>query len=78
MARYRKLHLSCVSVSADTTAEADVLTAGDGLGSFAADGWTVGLACCFDLRFKDLAAALAGLAIGGRVVIEMRLILFRY
>lgn len=72
LARYRKLHLSCVSVSADTTAEADVLTAGDGLSSFAADGWTVGLACCFDLRFKDLAAALTDpppLGLGAGVVL---------
>eukprot|EP00928_Gymnodinium_smaydae_P089176 TRINITY_DN73177_c0_g1_i1.p1 TRINITY_DN73177_c0_g1~~TRINITY_DN73177_c0_g1_i1.p1 ORF type:complete len:331 (+),score=41.10 TRINITY_DN73177_c0_g1_i1:45-995(+) len=64
VARYRKMHLSRVSVGADNTSEGTVLEAGDRLGYFDVPddsddgdgcGWRIGLANCFDLRFKDLS-----------------------
>jgi predicted amidohydrolase len=81
VARYRKIHLSRVSVGADTTSEGDVLKAGDSLGWFdvpdtspGADGrgWRVGLANCFDLRFASLHSMLSAAppdGVGAEVVL---------
>jgi predicted amidohydrolase len=65
VARYRKMHLSCVTVGGDQTSEGSVLEAGkelswfdigsDSPGSDGSHSWRVGLANCFDLRFKDLS-----------------------
>lgn len=64
VARYRKGHLSQVRVGPDATREVDVFLPGQELVSFdidAGDGeqYRVGLACCFDLRFQEMAQALA-------------------
>ena len=73
VAKYRKIHLSKVRVGVDDTSEASVLQEGNSTASFkipveiVANGeiepqgaaFTVGLACCFDLRFPDLAGAYA-------------------
>ena len=70
VARYRKLHLSSVSVGEDNTSEGSILEAGEEFGWFDIDddsdgsdgrGWRVGLANCFDLRFKELSDALSSL-----------------
>jgi nitrilase len=68
VARYRKLHLSCVTVGPDATSESDVLTPGDSFAWFDVPSSTgkdskspvfrFGLACCFDLRFKEVASTL--------------------
>jgi predicted amidohydrolase len=72
VAKYRKIHLSKVRVGADDTSEASVLQEGNSTASFKipvdvitnGDGprgatFAVGLACCFDLRFPELAGAYA-------------------
>ena len=68
VARYRKMHLSRVSVGGDNTSEGSILTAGDELSFFDIDddsegsdgrGWRVGLANCFDLRFRAVADMLS-------------------
>lgn len=72
VAKYRKIHLSKVRVGVDDTSEATVLREGNSTVSFsieteccvnskpeAASSFTVGLACCFDLRFPELAGAYA-------------------
>lgn len=66
VARYRKTHLSKVRVGPDATSEGDVLEPGSRLAWFevegdagtGGDGFRIGLACCFDLRFKELADVL--------------------
>ena len=59
VARYRKIHLSCVSIGNDQTSEGTILRPGTELSYFEIDSsWRIGLACCFDLRFADLATAL--------------------
>ena len=68
MARYRKAHLSKVRVGPDATSEGDVLAPGSTLDWFEVEGdagtrgngngFRIGLACCFDLRFKELADVL--------------------
>ena len=60
VARYRKIHLSKVSVGDDATSEATTFTPGASRSAFTAtDGagndFQVGLACCFDLRFQEHA-----------------------
>ena len=66
VARYRKIHLSKVQVGPDKTSEGDVLQRGSELSFFdiageekndptGGRGWRVGLACCFDLRFRELS-----------------------
>ena len=66
VARYRKIHLSKVQVGPDKTSEGSVLQSGDELSFFdiageekndptGGRGWRVGLACCFDLRFRELS-----------------------
>ena len=62
VARYRKIHLSKVQVGPDQTSEGTILEAGDelswfdiGEGSDDGRGWRIGLACCFDLRFRELS-----------------------
>ena len=68
VARYRKVHLSRVSLGKDTTCESSVLQAGDKLSWFDIDddsesadgrGWRVGLASCFDLRFREFSDMLS-------------------
>ena len=49
---YRKVHLSCVM---GITSESDVLTPGDQAVTLDV-GMTVGMACCFDLRFPTFLA----------------------
>lgn len=59
VARYHKMHLSRVRVGPDATSEGSVLEAGHDLAAFdIGEVWRVGLACCFDLRFPQVAAAL--------------------
>lgn len=62
VARYRKIHLSKVQVGPDATSEGSILESGDELswfdiahGSVDGRGWRIGLACCFDLRFRELS-----------------------
>jgi predicted amidohydrolase len=64
VARYRKIHLSKVTIGPDSTSEGTILESGDELSWFdIADsgdgsdgrGWRIGIACCFDLRFRDLS-----------------------
>jgi predicted amidohydrolase len=65
VAKYRKIHLSKVRVGVDDTSEATVLREGNSTASFDVVGseegasFCVGLACCFDLRFPELAGAYA-------------------
>ena len=66
VARYRKMHLSRVTVGPDATSEGDVLEAGASLsffdipeGSEDGRGWRVGLLNCFDLRFREVHAMLS-------------------
>ena len=69
VARYRKLHLSRVKVGPDQTAEGSVLTKGTDLGVFDIDDhWRVGLACCFDLRFRDVAESLCDRGLGANIL----------
>ena len=46
---YRKIHL----FDAFTTTESDTVAPGDEVVTADVDGWTVGLATCFDVRFPD-------------------------
>ena len=64
-ARYRKMHLSKVSVGEDDTSEGSVLESGEELSWFdiaesndtnrMGSSWRIGLASCFDLRFHELS-----------------------
>jgi predicted amidohydrolase len=66
-ARYRKLHLFDVEVDGTTYRESDYEAPGDEVVvSELADGTSVGLAICYDLRFPELFRALA--ARGARVI----------
>lgn len=49
-ATYRKIHL----FDAFTTRESDTVAAGEEVVTAGVDGWTIGLATCFDVRFPDL------------------------
>ena len=74
VARYRKMHLSQVSVGKDATSEGSILESGDALSWFdiaperkendngnagkdesESVGWRIGIASCFDLRFRELS-----------------------
>ena len=73
VAKYQKIHLSKVRVGVDDTSEASVLQEGNCTASFKvraktndssetepqSTSFSVGLACCFDLRFPELAGAYA-------------------
>ena len=58
--KYRKIHLSCVSVGKDNTSEGSILSAGSDLSWFdipetETESWRICIACCFDLRFQTLS-----------------------
>lgn len=61
VATYRKAHLFDVQVSADTTfRESDTIAAGDAEPVLVdAEGWSVGLSICYDLRFPEHFRALS-------------------
>ena len=61
LARYDKLHLFDVSIDeANTHRESDHVTPGENVVTFDAEGLTIGLSICFDLRFPELYRRLAG------------------
>jgi predicted amidohydrolase len=59
VAAYRKVHLFDVDVEGAGMHESDVFAAGDQLVLCDADGATVGLTTCYDLRFPELFRILA-------------------
>ena len=64
VANYRKVHLSRVL---GVTSESDVFAAGSHTTTFeAADAFSVGMACCFDLRFPAMLGAYGPYADGSR------------
>jgi predicted amidohydrolase len=59
LARYRKIHLfDIVTPEGTGYRESSTYGAGDAVVSFQADGTTLGLAICYDLRFPELFLAL--------------------
>ena len=60
IARYSKIHLFDVKLPDGLVyQESATITAGDEVVVFECEGWTVGLAICYDLRFPQLFHALA-------------------
>lgn len=59
VATYRKVHLFDVDVHGQRYRESDLEAPGDEIVVVEVDGWTVGLAICYDLRFPELFRALA-------------------
>ncbi len=60
VARYRKIHLFDVDITADTAyRESTTIAPGEEIVTFDLDGITVGLAICYDLRFPELFRILA-------------------
>lgn len=58
-ARYDKMHLFAFQSGAERYAEADSITPGSQPVAFDCEGWRVGLAICYDLRFPELFRALS-------------------
>jgi predicted amidohydrolase len=59
-ARYSKIHMYDVVLDGVATyRESETVTPGDEIVTLEIDGWTVGLAICYDLRFPELFRILA-------------------
>ena len=56
---YRKIHLFDVEVGGQVYRESEAEEPGDEAVVVAADGWTIGLSICYDVRFPELYNALA-------------------
>ncbi len=60
VARYRKIHLFDVTTpGGDVYKESDSVVAGEEVVTYPCEGFTVGCAICYDLRFPELFQALA-------------------
>lgn len=68
VAAYRKIHLFDVQIAGRVASqESEHLLPGSEIVTFEIDGWKVGLAICYDLRFPELFRALASQ--GARLII---------